>query len=62
MTSAFRPRISVVVIAYNAEPYITQTLETIVSQNYPDFEVIVVDDGSTDGTRACVERFGDTQS
>jgi glycosyltransferase involved in cell wall biosynthesis len=56
--SAVRPRISVVVIAYNAEPYITQTLETVVSQNYPDFEVIVVDDGSTDGTRACVERFG----
>jgi glycosyltransferase involved in cell wall biosynthesis len=52
------PTISVVVPAYNAEPYIAQTLQSILSQTRPPEEIIVVDDGSTDGTPDEVIRFG----
>jgi len=51
-------RISVIIIAYNAEPYIAETLESVFAQDYPNLEVIVVDDGSTDGTERCVRQFG----
>jgi glycosyltransferase involved in cell wall biosynthesis len=44
------PRISVVVCAYNAEPTIGECLDAAVRLDYPDYEVIVVDDGSTDAT------------
>jgi O-antigen biosynthesis protein len=44
------PRVSVVVCAYNAEPTIQECLDAALRQNYPDFEVIVIDDGSTDAT------------
>jgi glycosyltransferase involved in cell wall biosynthesis len=53
------PRISVVITTYNREQWITQTLASVFAQTYADFEVIVIDDGSTDGTRAVVEPFLD---
>jgi glycosyltransferase involved in cell wall biosynthesis len=53
------PRVSVIIPAFNAERYIRDTLESVLAQTYPDVEVIVVDDGSTDGTAACVRAYGD---
>jgi glycosyltransferase involved in cell wall biosynthesis len=44
------PRISVVICAYNAEPTIHECLDGVLGLDYPDYEVIVVDDGSTDAT------------
>jgi glycosyltransferase involved in cell wall biosynthesis len=44
------PRISVVVCAYNAEPTIRECLDAAVRLDYLNYEVVVVDDGSTDGT------------
>jgi glycosyltransferase involved in cell wall biosynthesis len=44
------PRISVVICAYNAEPTIKECLDSALGLDYPDYEVIVVDDGSTDAT------------
>lgn len=49
--------ISVIIPAYNAERYLAATLASAVAQTHRDLEVIVVDDGSTDGTVAIVERF-----
>lgn len=46
------PRVSVVVCAYNAADTIDECLTALGNLNYPDFEVIVVDDGSSDGTGA----------
>lgn len=52
------PDISVVVPAYNAESTIKKCLSSIAKQRYPFFEVIVVDDASTDDTAAIAKSFG----
>lgn len=44
------PTISIIVPAYNAERFLSDMLESIISQSFTDFEVIVVNDGSTDKT------------
>lgn len=49
--------ISAVMCAYNASPYIGRAVESLLAQTYADFELIVVDDGSTDGTLAILERY-----
>src|SRR3954453_1973154 len=51
------PRISVVVPIYNVEPYLAECLQSLVDQTFGDFEAIVVDDGSTDGSRRIAEEF-----
>jgi glycosyltransferase involved in cell wall biosynthesis len=43
-------KVSIVIPAYNEEKYIASTIEAVLAQNYPDFEVIVVDNASTDKT------------
>lgn len=56
------PIVSVIVPAYNAEKYLAKCLDSIFNQTYKDFEVIVVNDGSTDGTREICERYANTNS
>ncbi|MCW5891749.1 MAG: glycosyltransferase [bacterium] len=51
------PRVSVVVCAYNAERTMEACLESLRHLNYPDYEVVVVNDGSTDRTLAISEDF-----
>ena len=51
------PRVSVVVCSYNAERTMEACLASLEVLNYPDYEVIVVNDGSTDSTLAIAERF-----
>ena len=54
-----RPLISCVITAWNDELYLGEAVESILSQAYEPFELIVVDDGSTDGTADVVAGFGD---
>ena len=51
------PAISVIVPMYNAEKFIGACLESIFAQTFQDFEIIVVDDCSTDNSCAIVEKF-----
>ncbi|MBR4151504.1 MAG: glycosyltransferase [Selenomonadaceae bacterium] len=49
-TSSFPPAISVIIPMYNAEEYLTECLNSLLVQTFQDFEVIVVDDCSTDSS------------
>lgn len=51
--------VSVIIPAYNAERFIRQTLDSVKNQTFRDFEVLVVDDGSTDETAKIVESYSD---
>ena len=51
------PLVSILITAYNAEPWITDTLDSALGQTWPNVEIVLVDDGSTDGTRAVAERY-----
>lgn len=54
-------KLSIIIPAYNAEAYLPQCLDSILAQERQDCEVIVVDDGSTDGTAALLERYPDVK-
>ena len=51
------PAISVIVPVYNAEKYIGELLQVLQGQTFQDFEVIAVDDCSTDGSAAIIENY-----
>lgn len=55
------PRVSVVVPAYNQCAYLAEALSSALTQTMSDLEVVVVDDGSTDGTRETCAAFGDSR-
>mgnify|MGYP005853802363 CR=1 FL=1 len=50
--------ISVVITAYNIEQFIGQAIESVLAQTYRNFEIIVIDDGSQDGTAEVCRRYG----
>jgi glycosyltransferase involved in cell wall biosynthesis len=52
-----RKLISVIIPVYNGEAYLRECIDSILNQSYRNFEVIVINDGSTDGTRDILERF-----
>lgn len=52
------PRISVVIPAFNAELYLAEAIQSVLAQGIPGIQVVVVDDGSTDGTAAVAAAFG----
>jgi len=51
------PLVSIIVPAFNAEKYVQETLESVIGQTYGNWECIIVNDGSTDGTQAVIESF-----
>ena len=55
------PKVSVLMPVYNAEAYLKQAIESILNQTYGDFEFLIVNDGSTDGSRAVIESFTDAR-
>jgi len=53
------PRVSVVMAVYNGERFLRQAIDSILSQTYTDFEFIIADDGSTDGTGKILGMYQD---
>jgi glycosyltransferase involved in cell wall biosynthesis len=53
------PLVSVVIPAHNTERFIGETLESVFAQTFSDYEVVVVDDASTDNTRGVLAKYGD---
>ena len=51
------PYVSVILPVYNQEKYLEETIDSILSQSYRDFELIIVDDGSTDNSAAIIGMF-----
>src|SRR5258706_12531894 len=56
-----RDLISVIMPAYNAEKFITQSIQSVIAQTYSNWELVIVDDGSTDNTKEIVSGFQKTE-
>ncbi|WP_435657271.1 glycosyltransferase family 2 protein [Brucella pituitosa] len=54
------PKVSVIVTSYNIRPYIVTCLDTVCNQSLKDIEIIIVDDGSTDGTVDIIKKYAAT--
>ena len=59
MDKNLKPAISVVMCCYNAEKYIAETIESVLNQTYTNFEFIIWNDGSNDGTEQIVKSYKD---
>jgi glycosyltransferase involved in cell wall biosynthesis len=55
--SASAPSVSIVVPSYNQAAYLEETIRSLLLQNYPDLEVVVIDGGSTDGSTAILNKY-----
>ena len=53
------PLISIIIPSYNQGHFISETIESILSQSYQNFEILVIDGGSNDGTIEILKKFGD---
>lgn len=51
------PKISVIVPVYNTEKYLSKCLESLINQTYKDFEIIVINDGSTDNSDKIIDEY-----
>jgi len=53
------PSVSVVIATYNRARFLPETIDSVLGQRFRDFELIVVDDGSTDETQEVLKPYGD---
>ena len=51
------PQISVIIPCYNVEPYLADCLESVLKQSFQDFEIICIEDCSTDNTKKILQNY-----
>lgn len=56
------PKVSIVIPTYNVEPYLRECMDSVVGQTLKDIEIICINDGSTDGSLAILEEYGQKDS
>ena len=57
MGDGIMPKISIIIPCYNAEKYIAECLDSVLSQTFKDFEIICVDDGSADNNATILAKY-----
>ena len=53
------PKVSVILTSYNHAAYLAAAIDSVLNQTFADFELLIVDDGSTDSSREIIKRFND---
>ncbi len=56
------PTVSIIIPVYNAEKYIDETIQSVIKQTFTDWELIIVNDGSTDKTKDIIGLYGSTKN
>jgi len=59
LSSKSLPLITIITVVYNGEKYLEETIKSVLAQNYPNIEYLVIDGGSTDGTLDILRRYDD---
>jgi|GEM_PF-3174319 len=57
-----KPKITIILPVHNVEPYLRQCLDSVINQTMPEIQIICVNDGSTDGSRAILQEYADKDS
>lgn len=55
------PKVTVLTAVYNGLPYLNKAIESVLSQSYSDFDYLIIDDCSTDGSVRCIESYADSR-
>ncbi len=56
-----KPNISVIIPTYNRKDFLLTTVESVINQTFHDFELLIIDDGSTDNTRDFISQYNDSR-
>lgn len=56
-----KPLVTILLPAYNCQNYIQQTIDSILNQTYPNFELLIINDGSTDNTSKIINNYTDNR-
>ncbi len=59
MTEQYTPSVSIITPSFNQADYLEETIQSVLSQNYPEMEYLIVDGGSTDESVEIIERYAD---